>query len=145
MNKVDMTRKKGLSVAILGILLVCLIGLLNLLDAPEYVNCVDLGICEFLELTCNLKTSRKVEDVIESMAQIMDHYLFQRSYLVSRLGLFYYVLSRHVSPYYNRDIGNPSFEKGIQVVTDQKDTPSTAQSCLPSTTLRIIAASIMRS
>ena len=34
---------------IVAVLLVCLILLLSIFDAPEYVRCVDIGICEFLE------------------------------------------------------------------------------------------------
>lgn len=35
---------------VLVIFLVCLILVLSILDAPEFVRCSDIGICEFLEL-----------------------------------------------------------------------------------------------
>ena len=36
---------------ILTLLLICLIIALSILDAPEYVRCIDIGLCEFLEVT----------------------------------------------------------------------------------------------
>lgn len=38
----------------LSIFLICVILALSVLDAPEYVKCTDIGICEFLELQCHL-------------------------------------------------------------------------------------------
>lgn len=37
-------------IKVLAILLICLILSLSILDAPEYVRCTDIGICEFLDL-----------------------------------------------------------------------------------------------
>lgn len=38
-----------MNMKIVAVLLVCLILFLSIFDAPEYVRCVDIGICEFLE------------------------------------------------------------------------------------------------
>lgn len=39
---------------LLAILLIILIASLTVLDAPEYVRCTDVGICEFLEVYAHL-------------------------------------------------------------------------------------------
>jgi hypothetical protein len=36
---------------VLTLFLICLIIALSILDAPEYVRCIDIGLCEFLEVT----------------------------------------------------------------------------------------------
>ena len=46
---------------VLTLLLASLILLLCILDAPEYVHCTHLGVCEFLELTGDVASSQKAE------------------------------------------------------------------------------------
>ncbi len=48
------------------IILICLILVLSILDAPEYIHCIHIGLCEFLELRGNLSNN------LES--DIMDHH-----------------------------------------------------------------------
>ena len=43
----------------LKIVLVCLILILSILDAPEYIHCIHIGLCEFLELSGHLSNNLK--------------------------------------------------------------------------------------
>lgn len=44
-----------MNIKLLSMLLVCLILTLSILDAPEYINCVHIGLCEFLELSASIE------------------------------------------------------------------------------------------
>lgn len=44
---------------ILKIFLICLIIILSILDAPEYIQCIHIGQCEFFELNAHLSNDLK--------------------------------------------------------------------------------------
>ncbi len=47
----------------LKIFLVCLILVLSVLDAPEYIRCAHIGLCEFLELNAHMSNSLKSDSI----------------------------------------------------------------------------------
>jgi hypothetical protein len=53
----------------LAIILVCLILAMSILDAPEYVRCTSLGICEFLDLHAHLDNLFK-SDMIKQISRV---------------------------------------------------------------------------
>lgn len=48
-----------MSIKILAIFLIIFLLVLNILDAPEYIHCIHIGICEFLELKAHLEPDVK--------------------------------------------------------------------------------------
>ena len=60
---------------VLAISLICLILALSILDAPEYVRCTDIGLCEFLELHGHLDNILK-SDIIRHISNIAKNNLF---------------------------------------------------------------------
>lgn len=58
-----------MNIKILIVFIVCLILALSILDAPEYVRCTDIGICEFLELHGLLGNILKL-DIIKHISYV---------------------------------------------------------------------------
>ncbi|MGA1863693.1 MAG: hypothetical protein ACMUHX_01390 [bacterium] len=82
---------------VLAIFLVCLILALSILDAPEYVHCVHIDICEFLDLHGHLDNILK-SDIIKriSFAAKNNFYLVLEDLtdskeLLKRLIIFYLI------------------------------------------------------
>lgn len=55
---------------LLSIILVCLFVMLSILDAPAYVRCNDIGICEFLDIHCHMPNVLK-SDIIEHVSSFI--------------------------------------------------------------------------
>ena len=47
----------------IAILLICLILVLSLMDAPEYIHCIHIDLCEFLELHAHLDNVLKSDHI----------------------------------------------------------------------------------
>jgi len=60
---------------VLAIILVCLILMLSILDAPEYVRCTDTGICEFLDLHGHVADIQK-SDILKHVSYIVINNFF---------------------------------------------------------------------
>ncbi|MGA1874352.1 MAG: hypothetical protein ACMUIA_01960, partial [bacterium] len=64
-------RKQGkFSGNLLKISLCFLIGFLCLIDAPEYVRCHHLGLCEFLEVMASLDTTQKAAKMMATLSRL---------------------------------------------------------------------------
>lgn len=60
---------------IINIILICLILALSILDAPEYIHCVHVGLCEFLEIQGNLSICLK-SDITEHHSRLARNNFF---------------------------------------------------------------------
>lgn len=58
----------------LKIFLVCLILILSILDAPEYINCVHIGVCEFLEIQGQISNSLKSDNTEHHFHMARDNF-----------------------------------------------------------------------
>jgi len=107
----------------LSMVLVCLFCVLSSLDAPEYVRCGHIGVCEFLELSGDLVSGQRAEDAVAVM------------------------MSRYINPYRYQDILTPpACERIIEVDHNQEYIPLLIQKkCLPLQTLQIITTTIIKS
>ena len=56
--------KDILAFKVLAILLICLILSLSILDAPEYVRCTNVGMCEFLDLHAHQANILKLNTIM---------------------------------------------------------------------------------
>jgi len=168
MTKLSQSEKSKSLTLFLKIFLTCLICLLSILDAPEYVQCTHIGVCEFLEVHGNLKPSQEAEKILTSIKKVINqpssyfHAFFIEYYshcpqrcgdLTFGQGFFenvglsvpFYILSRYVYPDYKKILCF-SFIKGYKILVKQELSPITiTNKFLPSQPLQIISASIINS
>ena len=151
----------------LKIFLTCLFCVLSLFDAPEYMHCTHIGVCEFLELHAHLKPSQEVENIFIRIKKGLNHhfsyhYAFfieyyshcpQRCNDLSLSPVFsgnvglsvpFYILSRYVYPDYKKIIRSP-FNKGHKLLVKKEHIFPVASKLLPSQPLQIISTSIINS
>lgn len=155
------------SATVLIIFLVGFMCLLSGLDAPEYIRCTHIGICEFLEVCGELSNVEKTVGMVENMNKFLYQilsvknrygqppYFFPRPKTISpsmdlavdfvqafdlpgRLGMLY----RCVHPY-NKVLCSP-LDLGSEILVNKEQiTPSEGD--LPSQILQIITTSIIKS
>ena len=82
---------------LLSIILVCVFVMLIILDAPAYVRCIDIGICEFLDIQCHMA------NVLES--DIIEHGDSKQSLRKGQSPLY--------SPVRSLTLGSSPFLKGL--------------------------------
>ncbi|MFX0139235.1 MAG: hypothetical protein ACFFDN_36675 [Candidatus Hodarchaeota archaeon] len=63
------------------IALVVFICMLSLLDAPEYVHCFHIGICEFLEVIGDLSNNQKFKMLAETIKELPNQVFFPKNHL----------------------------------------------------------------
>ena len=123
--------KPKLIVYYLKIFLACLICILSFLDAPEYVHCTHLGVCEFLEVYGNLNASREAEKIS----------LFHQKF---DLSVPIYMVSQYINPDYKKIIPLP-LKKWDKIPVNPGHVSFSIINYLPSQTLQIIGTSIINS
>jgi hypothetical protein len=64
-----------MSLKVLVIFLVCLILTIIILDSPEYVRCIHIGLCEFLETYGHLDNILK-SDILRHISDVIKNDLF---------------------------------------------------------------------
>lgn len=167
MTKLSQSEKSKSLTFFLKIFLTCLICLLSLLDASEYVQCTHIGVCEFLEVHGNLKPSQEAEKILTSIKKVINqpssyfHAFFIEYYshcpqrsgdLTFSQGFFenvglsvpFYILSRYVYPDYKKILCF-SFNKGYKILVKQEHIFPITNKFLPSQPLQIISTSIINS
>jgi len=167
MSKLSQSEKSKSLTFFLKIFLACLFCLLSLLDAPEYVHCTHIGVCEFLEVHGNLKPSQEAEKILTGIEKnINQHsscpYAFFIEYYSHRpqrcgdlifsqvffknvgLSVPFYILSRYVYPDYKKILCFP-FNKGYKILVKQEHIFPITNKFLPSQPLQIISTSIINS
>jgi len=139
----------------LGIILVCLICILSLLDAPEYVHCTHLSVCKFLELSGNLCSHKGIENLIKSQKDGFPRctYLFlwpkKLAYISTHFhssifSFFSFILHKYIYTSSNqKDFF--VFEKVSNILLDKKHISCSSGNILPSHILQIIAISVIKS
>jgi hypothetical protein len=128
-----------------GILLVGLMCILNLFDAPEYVHCTHLGVCEFLELPGNVsdpweaeavaaqsRIMAKMPSITPPRSSLLDTLYTQNHYL----GLVYG---------YNQEDLALTCDQVSGFLPNRGQAPHTLQTYLSYPVLQIRAGCIMRS
>jgi len=109
----------------LKIFLICLILTLSILDAPEYIHCVHLGLCEFLELNAHFPNITRsdikehhprtvknnffsfLENLVNNNELIKKLILFYLPFIITFLKLSCILMKKKTL--YLRNIGLPSF------------------------------------
>lgn len=87
---------------VLAIFLVCLILALSILDAPEYVHCVHIDICEFLDLHGHLDNVLRSDIIKRITHSVKNNFCFvlqdltDIKELIKKLIIFYLVAILYV-------------------------------------------------
>lgn len=87
---------------VLAIFLVCLILALSILDAPEYVHCVHIDICEFLDLHGHLDNVLRSDIIKQITHSVKNNFYFvlkdltDSKELIKKLIIFYLVAILYV-------------------------------------------------
>ena len=167
-RKLSKSEKSRSFIFFLKIVLPCLICFLSLLDAPEYVHCTHLGVCEFLEIHGNMKPSQEAENILSRVKKAFQHssyfYTFFVEYYPFRsqrcgdltfsqvvfknvdLSVPFYILSRYFYPDYKKILCIPcSGSKGQKIKIKQQYFSPTTNKSLPSQSLQLISTSIINS
>ena len=61
---------------LIKIILICLILVLSILDAPEYINCVHIGLCEFLEIKGLLSSDLESDSMKDNHSRLARNNFF---------------------------------------------------------------------
>jgi len=146
--------KQGkLSRHIWKIVLCFLICILHLIDAPEYVRCNHLGVCEFLEVIANLDTTQKSTDImaplIKAVGQPSDYLIARdRIYTPPSEGIsfsLYYFLYRYINPYQNQKVFGMPFTYTGKISIDRESTFPSLNHFISAKTLQMITSTVIRS
>ena len=78
---------------IFAICLVCLILGMGILDAPEYVRCTHLGLCEFLEFQGHLLNILQLKKMTHIMSTTRNHFFSVLEDILSRKKLIQKIFS----------------------------------------------------
>lgn len=129
---------------LLVVILIGLFSVMSLLDAPEYVHCTHIGVCEFLEIMGDLKSSRDINTMLSIMSKLEldafnDFSIREQNKLLPKL----YQERRYINRHQN--ILKPSLGKGDIIKPDHEPIFPLIRICLPSQTLQIITTSIIKS
>ena len=87
---------------VLAVFLVCLILALSILDAPEYVHCVHIDICEFLDLHGHLDNILRSDIIKQITHSVKNNFYFiledltDSKKLIKKLIIFYLVAILYV-------------------------------------------------
>ena len=168
MTKLFQSEKSKSLTFCIKIFLACLICLLSILDAPEYVHCTHIGVCEFFEVCGNLKPSREAEKILTSIKKVINQtssyfdafFIEYYSHFPQRystdltfskiifenvgLSVPFYIFSRYVYPDYKKILCF-RFNKGHKILVKQEHIFSITNKFLPSQPLQIISTSIINS
>ena len=167
MSKLSQSEKSKSLTLFLKIFLTCLICFLSILDAPEYVQCTHIGVCEFLEVHGNLKPSQEAEKILTSIKKVTNqHSSYSHAFFIEYYSHFpqkctdltysriffgnvglsvpFYILSRYVYPDYKKILCFPC-NKGYKILVRQEHIFPIINKFLPSQSLQIISASIINS
>ncbi|MEW6379357.1 MAG: hypothetical protein AB1611_07095 [bacterium] len=82
---------------LLQILLAGLICILCTMDAPEYIRCTHIGVCEFLEVCADFTETRKLENILESISHFPRRIFTAGRNLIGRFSCFLEWLRRIVN------------------------------------------------
>jgi hypothetical protein len=120
----------------LQIVLVSLLCAISGLDAPEYVRCHDIGVCEFLDVSANIGETHKSKII---MLQAVSHNFPGAKAAKS----IYFIINRGINS--SQEILFSLPRRNIKVSINTNDVSHPRESNLPSETLRFITTSIIRS
>jgi len=147
---------------LMGIFLVCLIFCLSLLDGSEYVNCIHIDICEFLEIQGKLQDSQKEKNIVSHMRNHIDFQIhspiknFHNSPLIENLihcrmsikddalPFNFFMLDRYINAF-DQIFLLPSLKKGGTNFISQKHAYPSPKNFMTSEFFKIIASSIITS
>ena len=145
--------KKNYLLYTIGLILTCMIFTLCILDAPEYVRCNHLGVCEFLELHANIDGFRETIHKMTSFSKLgkyaFPYFPLWGNHLINKItilpSVFMFIFSRHISPYHNYCISPLPLKKNDYFILNQKHTSSSKENNSPSLPLLLITTSIINS
>ena len=149
-------------ISLMGIFLVCLIFVLSYLDSAEYVHCIHLDICEFLEIQGKVYDSQKEGNLVSHTS---NQYAFQihspiknfnNSPLIENLNYYrvsikddtlpfdFLLLDRYINGF-DHMFFRPSLKKESTHIFSQKNVCPSLKNFIASEFFKIIASSIITS
>jgi len=158
----DMGRRDKYKIFLMGIFLVCLIFTLSLLDGAEYVHCIHIDICEFLEIQGKLQDSQKEKNIVSHMRNHIDFQIhspiknFHDSPLIKNLIHYrisikddalpfdFFLLDRYINGF-DQILLRASVKKGGTNFISQKHDYPSPKNFMTSEFFKIIASSIITS
>ncbi len=158
----DMGRRDKYIISLMGIFLVCLIFSLSFLDAAEYVHCIHLDICEFLEIQGKLQDPQKEGNIVSHMRNHDGFQIhspiknFHNSALVENLihcrisikddalPFDFFLLDRYINGF-DQIFLRPTLKKGGTNFIIQKHAYPSPKNFITSEFFKIIASSIITS
>lgn len=146
---------------ILGVSLAVCVCMLSGLDAPEYIRCKHIGVCEFLEVCGDLTTAHKSKIIMETMSRTQSQYFLVRAHFgqpsffvpLQGNGTVGYVhnlafrdllqiIDRCIHP--SHELLYPVLVENGEILTPQKQASPSSGSSLSSQAFQIITTSVIR-
>jgi len=145
-------KSKTLAVS-LGIILITLICTMDGLDAPEYVRCNEIGVCEFLEVSGDLTESHRfktsmlmpVTQTLKGLIRVGVHgrlSICSLPWPASKRDISF-IMSRCLHSFQDIVFSLPRTDDTVSINTGPKSPPK--GNSLPSEGLKFITTSIIRS
>ena len=158
----DMRIRDKYIIFLMGIFLVCLIFTLSFLDGAEYVHCIHLDICEFLEIQGKLQDPQNEINIVSHKKNHDDFQIhspiknFHNSLLIENvihtmisikddtLPFDFFMLDRYINGF-DQIFLRPTLKKGITNFINQKHAFPSRKNFITSEFFKIIASSIITS
>lgn len=146
--------KSKIFALVLEIILIALLCAISGLDAPEYVRCHEVGVCEFLEVCGDLTDTHKfkifmlmpvnqtAKDLIRNLGVYGETFIQNFPWPCSGRGIFF-TLTRYISSFQDVVFFLPKTDDKVLINTGPISLQN--ESNLPSEALKFITTSIMRS
>lgn len=137
---------KELSIYIIKILLIVLICFLSGYDAPEFVHCGHIWLCEFLEVPCVVGNCCQVDHSVLGVNQKRENTDCPARYnFPDDPQWFIKKEDRYINPHRDQRLLLLPRQSNNKIIVYQPYSFRQPENCLPSQTLQIINISIMKS